>query len=414
MPEDIDYFKRKRPDKTYVSRPFPIDVPIEGGPGRNARIVSKVFDTRQLHEFVRVKDQVVLRVTQQERQEVKATFYEDTRQIRYLTIQRFTRRDGKPHRRTQFTFSGTELDKLYGLLKAIHFIDLPQDAKTRLDDDVLEDLFSSSEDKRSFFLRNISLVEEIAQFNITSHDLVALAYRRKQLQLFEDLLSDPAAIPAQRDLLHLKSNEAVWQHFFEQNQWIFGYGLRYVFMTGLDQTTLEQITAGHQVAQAGKRIDALMKTRGLVSSLCFIEIKTPETKLLKQGEPYRSASWAISPDLAGGIAQIQKTLQLALKTIQASLKTVTSEGDPTGEIAFLYEPKAYIVIGNLAEFLTTPGVNEQKFSSFELFRRNLSNPEIITFDELLARARFIARQEEEPEAEKEPPPEPERENEIPF
>ena len=41
---------------------------------------------------------------------------------------------------------------------------------------------------------------------------------------------------------------------------------------------------------------------------------------------------------------------------------------------------------SLSEFSTEEGVNQQKYSSFELFRRDLVNPEIITFDELYERA----------------------------
>ena len=37
----------------------------------------------------------------------------------------------------------------------------------------------------------------------------------------------------------------------------------------------------------------------------------------------------------------------------------------------------------------SPGNNEEKYSSFELFRRNIQNPEIITFDELYERATYI-------------------------
>jgi hypothetical protein len=40
------------------------------------------------------------------------------------------------------------------------------------------------------------------------------------------------------------------------------------------------------------------------------------------------------------------------------------------------------------------GVNQDRHRSFELFRRNTANPEIITFDELFERARFIVRQNE--------------------
>ena len=43
----------------------------------------------------------------------------------------------------------------------------------------------------------------------------------------------------------------------------------------------------------------------------------------------------------------------------------------------------------LSEFSGEHGENEEKFSSFELLRRNLTNPEVITFDELYQRAKYI-------------------------
>jgi hypothetical protein len=57
-------------------------------------------------------------------------------------------------------------------------------------------------------------------------------------------------------------------------------------------------------------------------------------------------------------------------------------------------PKAFLVVGNLAEFVTANGVNEPKHRSFELLRRHTLSPEIITFDELYERARFIVHQHE--------------------
>ena len=66
-------------------------------------------------------------------------------------------------------------------------------------------------------------------------------------------------------------------------------------------------------------------------------------------------------------------------------------GDPTGEEAYNWVPKSFLVIGSLGEFITSHGVNEERFRSFELFRRNTLNPEIITFDELYDRARFIVK-----------------------
>jgi len=39
--------------------------------------------------------------------------------------------------------------------------------------------------------------------------------------------------------------------------------------------------------------------------------------------------------------------------------------------------------------MTENGINEEKFSSFELFRQSLNSPEIITFDELYERTKYI-------------------------
>jgi hypothetical protein len=91
------------------------------------------------------------------------------------------------------------------------------------------------------------------------------------------------------------------------------------------------------------------------------------------------------------VAQVQKTVQKAIKTIQTKIETTSDDGNPTGEAVFLYQPKSFVVIGCLDEFIANSAVNEQKFGSIELFRRNMNNPEIITFDELFERAKFIVK-----------------------
>lgn len=159
-------------------------------------------------------------------------------------------------------------------------------------------------------------------------------------------------------------------------------------MSGLDDKKLEQVTTGYSVQESGKRVDALMKTGGYISSLCFVEIKTHSTLLLDQ-TAYRAECWRVSSELAGSVAQIQKTVQKAVRTIHSRYEFSDDQGNPTGETVFLYQPKAFVVIGSLQEFAVDGGINEQKYSSFELFRRNVVSPEIITFDELYERARFI-------------------------
>lgn len=182
--------------------------------------------------------------------------------------------------------------------------------------------------------------------------------------------------------------ERVWQNFFEKNKWIFGYGLNIISTDSLaEEKRLEQVIAGYNFNNVGKRTDALMVTKGFLSSFVFIEIK-PHTPLVRN-DAYRPGCWCISQEVTSGVTQIQKTVQKAIQQFEIKTDLVDKIGNPIGKSAYLFQPKSYLIVGNLTEFESDFGINQEKFSSFELFRKQLSNPEIITYDELYQRARFI-------------------------
>ena len=232
--------------------------------------------------------------------------------------------------------------------------------------------------------------EVVKNGQLSGADIVNIAYRKKQLEVFERLLSGRAAIDAYRTEHKVRKTgaEAVWQHFFEANTWIFGYGLNFVFNQALEGKRLEQVVKGHDVTGAGKRPDAFLKTTGIVSSLCLVEIKTPDSTLLEEHQ-YRSECWRAADELSGGISQAQKTVQKTLENLGAEFRPEDAGGNPTGEVLYSYRPKSFLLIGSLSQFKAEHGINREKFGSFELLRRNTLEPEIITFDELLERARFI-------------------------
>lgn len=226
---------------------------------------------------------------------------------------------------------------------------------------------------------------------VQAEDITELNCRKIALGEFEKLLTDDTyfALCQQR----LKTNarpEDVWQDFVERNTWILGYGLNYVLNSPLEGQRLEQVVKGYDIAASGKRVDALLKSQGLVSSLAFGEIKTHKTPLLKKvADPYRSEAWQVSDDVTGAIAQLQRGLQKALYSLSEKLEPKDSSGERTGEKLYLYRPRSFLLIGSLYEFQGTVDINEDKFSSFELFRRSLSSPEILTYDELFERAKHI-------------------------
>jgi hypothetical protein len=153
------------------------------------------------------------------------------------------------------------------------------------------------------------------------------------------------------------------------------------------------VVRGYHVAQGGKRVDALLKTRALASTLCFVEIKTHKTPLLKD-KPYRSGCWSPSDELCGAVAQVQGTVSYASETIYGKVSLTDSHGFPTAEEVFNFCPKSFVVVGCLSQFISENGVNQEHLRSFELYRRNTSQPEIITFDELYERARYIVEASE--------------------
>lgn len=229
---------------------------------------------------------------------------------------------------------------------------------------------------------------------LDERDIALLTGRRAALSKFERLLTDAEFFESERlAISDSVGPERVWQDFFEANQWIFGYGLRIVCCDAVSDERLETIVVGSDVFDpAGKRTDALMMTRGRVSGLLFCEIKTPEARLTVERE-YRSGVYEPAKDLRGGIAQLQKTIhKVSLKATANYHRLTASSGSPTGQEVSTVQPRGVVIVGLLSEFEEEHGVNYERFASFELLRHSLHGLEVVTFDELLERARFIVRQ----------------------
>jgi hypothetical protein len=386
VPEEYDeqkWFFDRRTDKTIIGRRF-----ISQG-GKRLRIASRIGESEGL-EFANIKDEVLLRRTPKGRFEIKATLFEDERAIQTLTIQRWKSKSSVDDR-VHFSFVNHEIDTLINFIAAIKTTPLPADGrKVHLTDDDLQNMVLDHRQAKKLFEQHSDLFLDIAQREDITRDLIAIGYRRRQLDRFDRLLTDSAFFASEHKRLGLRRPEDVWQHFFEANTWIFGYGLSYQFLSALDNRKLEQVIRGSDVTGAGKRSDALMKTRGIIGSLCFVEVKRHDTALLASiKDPYRSEAWAPHPDVTGAVAQVQATVQLAMEKIGQRLAPHDELGNPTGEVLFNYEPRSCLVVGSLSQFQTPNGPNDVQFRSFELYRRNTWRPEIVTFDELLQRARFI-------------------------
>jgi hypothetical protein len=356
-----DDYENPLPGKTYISP----RLDAFGRQDRKVRIASKVIESEDTYAFGTIKDEVVLRRREGGKNHIVAKFFEDDRKLFVLTIQGYTIATDKPHN-TSFSFVGDEIDTLLQFVANIRSVAFKSAGRVNISDKELRKLVLSELQAQTLVSQNEELFAQVIASSITTSDVVAVAYRKKQLDVFQQLLEDPAYFARAKDKKGVRSNEALWQKFFEKNPWIFGYGLNYIYLEQLNDKKLEQVVQGYRIGGHGKRVDALMKTKGVISSLCFVEIKTHETELLGT-DTYRVGCWPPSSDVAGAVSQVQGTVAAAMETIRGALALDDEKGFPTGQEAFNYSPKSYLVVGKLSEFKGEHGVNKDMFRSLNCF-----------------------------------------------
>lgn len=199
-----------------------------------------------------------------------------------------------------------------------------------------------------------------------SHPQELLELRREiELVTLEQLIDKLDKVIAQK-----QQSESRWQQLFLDNPFILSlaFGLPIVALGG-------QISVGgRKFDGTGDKIADFLHRNGLTDNITLMEIKTPSAKLL--GREYRTGVFSPSPELAGTVSQVLDQRYQLQKNIVA-LKDSSRRPDLES-----YAIKCVIVIG------TTPNDPDNK-KSLELFRNNLNDVLIVTFDELLEKLRHL-------------------------
>lgn len=376
------------PDRTYVSRGFTNPLPGSRDVGEPARFVYKVFDDPDETAVERDGEVYTVRDADGGRFQVKICVVREAGNIRDLWVQRVPA-TGRPDKvRNVLHLRREDAMRLVEVLRNLDLIEVSTAAETvRVDDSLVRDLFANPESLVSIYREDPDRFRQLITDDASARDVVAVARRRAQVDQFRRFLDDDAYFDAQ--IPRGRGPEAVWQRFLEDNPWILGVSLTGQLVTSWNAERLEQVVVGSSVSGPGKRADALLRTAGRIRSMVFAEIKHHRTRLL--AEQYRPGCWSPSRELAGGVAQVHGTVQRATASIGTRLPDLAPDGSELpAEFTYLLRPHSYLVVGRLEEFVGQSGGHHQdRIQSFELYRRHLQEPEIITFDELLARAEWL-------------------------
>ena len=289
-----------------------------------------INDSPQDGKYLTVVNEKILKefeISAQIKLAIKAFYTDQKNDITHYEIIKFK----KENEVEKVSLSSFGLNKILEFNKLIESLDIKNSSDQKI---ALQKINLSSIESILHSDNSTEIIQALENNPNLTKDIIALNHRRKELEEFENKLSS-------------STSEPEWQKFFEKNNWIFGYGLNYIFASNVENSKMEQTVVGANFNEKGKRTDSLMKTKAEISQYVLVEIKKSDTELLED-KPYRSGCWQPSSDLSGAVIQIQKTaFEFIKNSTNISDKIKNQKGDFTGEEIYKIKPKTYVVCGNL-------------------------------------------------------------------
>ena len=385
MSDDSEYefFKLRKQAKTYISKVFVFD---ERNPERVRQVRMVIEGNDKLH-LGEIEGAMCLRLNGNTRKiQVSALITQDDKKIKRLTLQTFKPRAGdwvEGIEKDEFTFRADEFTRLLGFLSQIEFVDLTNEETFQI-----EDISTKLGPKTIIDATDRGIIDRIngmptqqragllhaLQHSLSSEDINILLGRKQGLAEFE------------QHMQLANWSESEWQEFFEREQWVFGYGLDYRVMRqfGREMT----VGSGGSDNQNRPIIDFLMS---FTDYTVLVEIKKPETPIFRASRGGRAGTWEFSSEFMSAVSQIVEQKAEWLSFAQSG-EHYNKSGSELLK-ARTRNAKSILVIGSREEFSRLDDIRATNVmrDTFELFRREIRSIDIVTFDELLERARFITR-----------------------
>lgn len=173
------------------------------------------------------------------------------------------------------------------------------------------------------------------------------------------------------------ADEEFWQSLLGQQAFV----LEQIFSLPIVVIQQKAYVGGKTISNAGGHIADFLVKNAVTNSVGLIEIKTPRTALL--GRSYRAGVYNVSADLSGAIQQVLAYRQSLMDERDQLLK-----GNPN---LASFIPRCVVLIGHAGREL----IDQEKRQGFELFRNQLKDVEVITYDEMVEKTRRLVHLLEE-------------------
>lgn len=232
-------------------------------------------------------------------------------------------------------------------------------------DELISDINKLSDQKSLDILCNI--MKRISTIDFRLIEQMFSGFSREDFNEFSRLVSLEKInrLISQIEMNLNNNSEEFWQNLFTEDNWVLSqsFGLPIVYAKD------KAYVGGKSLNNNGGLICDYLYRNKLTSNAVLIEIKTPQTKIIKGS--YRS-TYSFSDELSGSINQLNMYRDTLIKTFGLS----------ENECKF-FSPNCLLVIGKVSD------LNITQKETFDLYRNSLGYVQIITFDEILEKIKSL-------------------------
>src|SRR6266704_3155988 len=168
------------------------------------------------------------------------------------------------------------------------------------------------------------------------------------------------------------SDEAAWQALLKRESWVISQIYAQPVVLIKDQAYV----GGKSILNTGGSVIDYLYANNLTGNVMLVEIKTPTADLLRS---YRGNVMAAAPDLNGGVQQLLQ----ARHSFEEEFRQLV---DRSEQVLKVVSPRCLLIVGTLSDL-----ADDKARRSFELFRNNNRQVEVVTFDELIGKAEQLVR-----------------------
>ena len=168
------------------------------------------------------------------------------------------------------------------------------------------------------------------------------------------------------------SDEDEWQQLLKNHSWVISQIYAQPVVLIKDQAYV----GGKSIRNTGGSVIDYLYANDMTGNVLMVEIKTPAAALLRS---YRGNVMAPAPDLSGGVQQLLQ----ARHSFEEEYRQLVER---SGEDLNVVSPRCLLIVGTLISLS-----DDTARRSFELFRNNNRQVEVITFDELIGKAEQLVR-----------------------